>query len=409
MGMEYRPYYLAREWQACGHATTILAASYSHLRAFQPVIRHDLDRTVMDSVTFRWLRTGRYSGNGAGRVANILQFVGKLFVYARRIGQEERPDVVICSSTYPIDIYSGAAIARYANARLAFEVHDLWPLTPMLLGGYSRRHPYVQLLQRAEDWAYKHAEVVVSILPSCRDYMVSRGLDPRKFVHIPNGISLHQATDDDLPAALASRIEAERKRGRFLVGFAGGLNLNMALETLVEAARIVADRGIAFLLVGDGRRAHHLAQEIARLRLDNVSMLGRIPKRSVQAFLARMDLLAIPWHRSPLYRFGVSPNKVFDYMLSGRPILQASDAANDLIAEAQCGITVPPENPAAFAAAVLHLRDLPPSERERMGENGRRFVIANHDYRILASRFLEAITPQERRAAWDGALLPSSP
>jgi glycosyltransferase involved in cell wall biosynthesis len=129
----------------------------------------------------------------------------------------------------------------------------------------------------------------------------------------------------------------------------------------------------------------------------------------VQSFLARMDLLAIPWHRNPLYRFGVSPNKVFDYMLSGRPILQASDAANDLIAEAQCGITIAPEDPAAFAAAVLHLRDLPPAEREIMGENGRRFVIANHDYRILASRFLEAITPQERRAAWDGALLPSSP
>jgi glycosyltransferase involved in cell wall biosynthesis len=397
MGMEYRPYYLAREWQTCGTAVTILGASYSHLRASQPVVRNDLDTTVMDGVTFRWLRTSRYSGNGLGRIANILQFVGKLFAYAQRIAREEKPDVVICSSTYPIDIYPGAAIARHANGRLAFEVHDLWPLTPMLLGGYGRRHPYVQLLQRAEDWAYKRADVVVSILPMTRGYMVGRGLDPRKFIHIPNGISLPQAADD-LPTSIAGGIDMEKKRGRFLVGFAGGFNLNMALETLVEAARILAGRDIAFILVGDGQRREHLAQEIARLKLENFTIFGRIPKRSVQSFLRRMDVLAIPWHRNPLYRFGISPNKVFDYMLSGRPILQASDAANDLVTDAQCGLTVEPENPAAFAAAVMHLRDLPPSERERMGANGRRFVIAHHDYRVLASRFLEAIVPEKAAA-----------
>jgi glycosyltransferase involved in cell wall biosynthesis len=394
MGMEYRPFYLAREWVAQGHSATLVAAAYSHLRDRQPVVHADLESTQEEGVRFRWLRTNRYVGSGAWRVANMLTFVGRLFVYADRIAQEERPDIVVCSSTYPLDIYPGARVARKTQARLVFEVHDLWPLTPILLGGYSPRHPYIRLLQRAEDWAYRNAETVVSILPATRDYMVERGLDPRKFGHVPNGIPIARApaaSDGDLPVAVERRVEEDRQAGRFLVGYAGGLTLAMAVETLVETARILASSGVTFLVVGDGTQSANLQAQVARLKLDNFHLLGRIPKSSVPKFLSMMDVLAIPWHRSPLYCYGVSPNKIFDYMLAGKPILQASDASNDLVAEAECGMTVGPENAAVFAAAILRLRQLPPEERQRLGENGRRFVLQNHDYRILACRFLDAV------------------
>lgn len=392
--MEYRPFYLAREWVANGHCATLVAAAYSHLRNRQPVVRSDLESTQEEGVRFRWLRTNRYVGSGAGRVANMLTFVGRLFACADRIAQEERPDIVVCSSTYPLDIYPGARIARKTQARLVFEVHDLWPLTPVLLGGYSPRHPYIRLLQRAEDWAYGNAETVVSILPATRDYMVERGLDPRKFAHVPNGIPIARgpaASEGDLPTVVERRVEEDRQAGRFLVGYAGGLTLAMAVETLVETARILATSGVTFVVVGDGTQSANLQAQVARLKLNNFHLLGRIPKSSVPKFLSTMDVLAIPWHRSPLYRYGVSPNKIFDYMLAGKPILQASDASNDLVAEADCGLTVGPENAAAFADAILRLRQLPPAERQRLGENGRRFVLQNHDYRILARRFLDAV------------------
>src|SRR5260370_11602006 len=137
MGMEYRPFYLAREWVASGTSAVLLAADYSHLRTRQPAVRSDLESTDEEGVKFRWLRTNSYAGNGVKRITNMLAFVGKLLAHAGRIGREEQPDIVICSSTYPLDIYPGAMIARRAGARLVFEVHDLWPLTPMLLGGYS--------------------------------------------------------------------------------------------------------------------------------------------------------------------------------------------------------------------------------------------------------------------------------
>jgi glycosyltransferase involved in cell wall biosynthesis len=394
MGMEYRPFHLAREWIAAGHEVAILGANFSHLRGQQPTVRADLEVTSEEGVRFQWLRAGSYRGNGPGRIANMLAFSGKLVAYAERIARNERPDVVICSSTHPLDIYGGRRIARVAGARLVFEVHDLWPLTPILLGGYSRWHPYIQVLQHAEDTAYREADVVVSILPHARDHMVGRGLAFGKYVHIPNGIPASRllcADQVELPPAINRLIETERGRGRFLIGFAGGINLNMALETLVAAAGTLAAAGASFLIAGDGSRAGLLREHVSRAQLGNFHLLGRIQKAAIQPFLSSMDALAIPWHRNSLYRYGQSPNKVFDYMLAAKPILQANNASNDLVGEAGCGFTVEPENPRAFADAVARLLALSADERRRLGENGRRFVLAKHDSAVLAGQFLAAL------------------
>lgn len=395
MGMEYRPFYFAREWVADGHKVTILAADFSHLRNDHPVVRSDLELTEEEGVRFRWLRTNRYHGNGVSRIVNMATFIGKLLLYADRIAGEERPDLVICSSTYPLDIFPGAYIARKTAARLVFEVHDLWPLTPILLGGYSRHHPYIFVLQAAEHWAYRKADIVVSILPNALEYMVEQGLDPCKFVHVPNGIPASRvdaAGAHRLPHATVNLIEEERARGRFLVGFAGAINPSVALETMLSAAASLRASDVSFFIAGDGSNAERLRNRAIRLAIDNFHMVGRLPKADIQDFLSRMDALAIPWHRNPLYRFGVSPNKIFDYMFSGKPILQAGQAANDLVADAGCGLTVAPENPAALADAVLTLRALSVEERQRLGANGRRFVFERHDCRALARRFMRAVT-----------------
>ncbi|HYG86200.1 MAG TPA: glycosyltransferase family 4 protein [Azospirillum sp.] len=402
LGMEYRPFYLAREWVASDHKVTVIGASYSHLRTHQPTVPADLTIDEEEGVRFRWVRTGRYSGNGIRRVASMATFVSKLYAYADRIAREERPDVVICSSTYPLDIYPGARIARKVGARLVFEVHDLWPLTPMLLGGYSPRHPYIQAMQHAEDYAYRCSDTVVSILPHARDYMVGRGLEPAKFVHIPNGIPVAAflgAPPATLPTAITARIAEERARGHFLVGYAGGINPSNPIETILEAAAFLRDEPISFILIGGGTTAREFKARVEEAALPNFHYMGVIPKGLVQRFLAEMDVLTMPWWRSPIYRFGVSPNKMFDYMLAGRPIVQSCDASNDLVTEAQCGTTVPPEDPKAFANAILRLSRMPPAERTRLGENGRRFVLEHHDYRILASRFIAAAAPTRAEAA----------
>ncbi len=396
LGMEYRPFYLAREWAAAGHRTTIIGASFSHLRTHQPAPGADLAVSEEDGVRFRWLRTRPYQGNGVGRVVNMAGFVSKLYAYADRIAHEERPEVVICSSTYPLDIYPGVRIARKAGARLVFEVHDLWPLSPMLLGGYSPRHPYIAFMQMAEDTAYRVADTVVSILPHTLEHMVGRGMDPRKFAYVPNGVVLPGASTPapvPLPEPVVACVAAERARGRFLVGYVGGMNPSNAVGKLIDAAERLAGAPVSFLLAGAGSEAEALRARVAALGLDTIHLVGSIPKLSVPDFLKRLDAGVMPWFSSPLHRYGVSHNKMFDYMLAARPVIQANDAPDALATEAGCGVAVPSGDPAAMAEAILALSRRPAAERQGMGENGRRYVLKHHDYRVLAARFLKAVQP----------------
>jgi glycosyltransferase involved in cell wall biosynthesis len=163
---------------------------------------------------------------------------------------------------------------------------------------------------------------------------------------------------------------------------------------------------MAFFIAGDGTNAAHLRERLAQMRLDNVHMVGRIAKLAVPTFLSQMDALVIPWHRNPLYRYGVSPNKLFDYMLAAKPILQGSNASNDLVTEAACGVTVEPEDPVALADAARRLSALSAEVRQRIGENGRRFVLANHDCRMLARSFINRTVPASSCKAAAGSAAP---
>ena len=102
-----------------------------------------------------------------------------------------------------------------------------------------------------------------------------------------------------------------------------------------------------------------------------------------------MDALYIGWRRSPLYRFGVSPNKLLDYLMAGKPIIHGIEAGNDLVAEAGAGITISPEDPDEIARAAKQMLEYPEDRRKEMGENGQKFVVETHDYRVLSQKFID--------------------
>jgi glycosyltransferase involved in cell wall biosynthesis len=392
-GMEYRPYYLAREWVRLGHRVTIVASSESHVRTLAPVLDGARERAeTIDGIDYLWLATPPYRGNGLARVRNMAAFVLRLRQRASELAARLEPDVVIASSTYPLDIWPAHRIARLAGARLLFEVHDLWPLSPMELGGYSRWHPFIMLLQAAENFACRRADAVVSILPRVREHLEAHGMAPSKLHLVPNGVdpAEWEGAAPDLPPALDAALGKLRREGKFVVGYAGTHGISNALETLVEAAARLRGQPVAFVLVGAGPDKAALVGQAGRLGLDNVHFFEPVPKAQVPALLARFDLAYIGWRRQPLYRFGISPNKLIDYMMAARPILHAVEAGNDPVAEAGCGLTVAPEDPTAVADGVLRLLALSAEGRHALGQRGRRFAIDNHTYPVLGRRFLNA-------------------
>jgi glycosyltransferase involved in cell wall biosynthesis len=395
--MEYRPYYLAREWVRAGHDVRIVAAGYSHVRGRQPCTHGEVinRRTIeiVEKIQYVWYPTPPYKGNGIGRILNIWAFLRQLWVDARRLISEVKPDVVIASSTYPLDIWVARRIARLAKAKLVYEVHDLWPLSPIELGGMSPRHPFIQLCQWAENTAYHDADLVVSMLPKVHDHMAAHGLDLRKLHIIPNGISpddwdgVGKAVDGEL----AKCIQEAHLHGKLIVGYAGAHGLPNSLDALLDTTKLLADKQICFVLVGDGHEKERLQRRVVEENLNNVHLFASIPKEQIPSLLREFDIAYIGLKSEPLFRFGVSPNKLMDYMMASKPILFAVKAGNDPVADAVCGVTVPPESPRAIADGLLKLTCMTASEREAMGLNGRSYVLAHHTYPVLAEKFLSIL------------------
>ena len=388
-GMEYRPYYLAREWVRAGHRVRMLAANFSHVRSRQP---QQVGLEHIDGIEYEWFASPPYQGNGLGRVKNIWAFQQALWVASRRIVTEVAPQVVIASSTYPMDIWVARRLARMARAKLVFEVHDLWPLSPIELSGMSSHHPFALLCGWAEKTAYRDADVVVSMLPKVHDYMASRGLDLRKLHIVPNGISPDDWAQAPAPLspAVAAVMARARAAGEAVVGYAGSMGLPNALDTLLDAAALLRDAPIQWVWVGDGHERERLVARIQAEGLSKVHWGGPIPKAQIPSFLSALDVAYIGWQRVPIYRFGIAPNKLMDYMMAGVPVLHAVEAGNDPVAEAGAGLTTPPDDVPAIAAALQRLLQLSPEERQAMGQRGRAFVQAHHTYPVLARRFVEA-------------------
>lgn len=390
--MEYRPHYLAREWARSGHSVTVAAASYAHVRTRQPETGNRFTVEFIDGVRYVWCRTPEYSGNGISRVLNILAFLYRLRQW--RSWLPEAPDVVIASSTYPLDIRPALRIARKFDARLVWEVHDLWPASPMELGNMSRYHPFIMLLQNAEDVACRRADVVVSILPKTSRHLQAHGMAAGKFFHIPNGIDPAEWNTPDPgrpPAQLASILDRAHRAGHLTIGYAGSHGIANALDTLIDAAELMRGEKVTWILIGDGPEKSRLMARAAARGAGHVHFLDAIPKSSIPAALRPIDVLYIGFQRQPLYRFGIGPNKLMDYMMAARPVILACEAGNDPVAEARCGYTIQPDDAGQLAECVRQLAAMSDEERNALGAAGQRHVESHLTYPVLAQRFIEAM------------------
>ena len=392
-GMEYRPYYLGREWVNHGHSVTIAAASVSHVRNISPTFHGVMTEEVIKGIRYVWFKTPAYNGNGVSRAINIFTFVIQLLLHRNWISKTVMPDVVIASSTHPLDIIAARVIARMNGAKLVFEVHDLWPLSPIELGGMSRYHPFIILMQWAENLAYRAADVVISMLPKTLEHMVEHGMRPEKFVHIPNGVDIAEwlAEPGVIPDEHQYVLSLLKSKGHFLVGYAGAHGLANVLDHFIDAACQLHEHPVTFVLIGQGPEKDKLMQKVQLRKQTNVVFLPSVEKKSIPNILQEMDALYIGLKGDPLFRFGVSPNKLMDYLMSAKPVIYAVQSGNDMVADSGCGISIPPEKPEEIVQAVLKLMSLSKEDRIKMGQKGKVYILANHDYRVLAKQFITSL------------------
>ena len=389
--MEFRPYYMAREWKSMGHNVTILGADFSHLRKKNPVVQEDFQEEIIDGITYVWVKTPEYKGNGVGRIKNISTFMWKLRCNYKKIADKYKPDAVIASSTYPLDIYPAHRIAKRCNAKLCFEIHDLWPLSPMEIGGFSEKNPAIIVLQRAEDFAFKNSDVIVSILPDADKHIKERGFSTDKFVYVPNGIIVNDEEKNPPMEKTIERLQELKEQGYFLVGYTGNHSPANVLDTLIDAGKNTTDEKVKYILIGNGNVKDELIEYAKSNNVTNVEFLDPILKDNMDNALQLLDVCFISLKKQNLFNYGVSPNKLFDYMMAARPVIYAVEASNDPVKDCGCGITVPAEDPKAVAEAVIKIKNLTDEEKREMGQKGKEYVLENHMYHPLAEKFLNAL------------------
>lgn len=387
-----RHYYLAQELAKKGHQIYVIAGRYSHLlRKPKQFNEKYLIEQIAPNFSFVWVNLPDYQeAHNRQRVINWFKFSWAL--KSLPLVFSSRPDIVLYSSPSPIGYLGAKFLANKFKAKFIFEVRDIWPLTLIELGGYSPKHPFVRFMQWIEDRAYKKSDFVFSNLFNAVEHMQTRGLNREKFHWIPNGISLSEVMNSE---PINTEISSQLPNNKFIVGYTGTIGVANAIDDLIDAAKLLSEHSeIHFVLVGSGKEKENLAQKVSDLKLKNITFIEAIPKKQIQSMLNIFDVCYIGWQKNSLYRFGIAPNKLPEYLFAGKPIIHAFSGKGDIVERAKAGLTIDAENPEFIVNAILQLYHLPAHERQAMGERGREYVLQHLDYSKIATK-LEKIVLQK--------------
>jgi glycosyltransferase involved in cell wall biosynthesis len=386
-GMATRTFDLARELVQRGHRVTIFASSFSHYRLREERIAPSWRLFLTEDcegVRFVWIRTVQYQRNNWRRIVNMVGF--GLLACLHGLAARERPDVVIGVTVHPCAAIAGLIVAQVKGARFFVEVPDLWPQVLIDFGRIRADGSIAVTLRWIERLLFKRAERILSLWRNTESYIAGCGIEVEKIVWIPHAID--PARYDRIPPP---RLPA----GQFTIMYLGSFVESMALDLILDAARVIQDSGrsdVQFVLVGGGVEKRRLQARAETIGLNNLKILDAVAKTEVPAMMTHADAFVCCLKKSPVFKYGISMNKLCDYLSSGRPTIFAGESAYDPVAEAGAGISIRGDDPCALANAILTLVGLSHRERLQMGRNGIDWIHRFHELPVLADRLDAVLT-----------------
>jgi glycosyltransferase involved in cell wall biosynthesis len=369
-----------------GHEVLVVAANYSHVTFETRSVDSRTGCRVSEEcgVKYLWIQTPPYRGNSPTRLWNMVVFSWRFSGAVRHAGVA-KPDVIVGSSVHPFAALAAERYARKHQVPFVFEVRDLWPQTLLDMGSFKKGHPFIVLLDWIETYLYRNAHKIVTVLPFGAEYMKRKGVPVEKVVWIPNGVDFKIAPSPVPPPGTRP----------FVMLFAGQLVNQSGVNVLLEVAAELKAQGwqdrILFRIYGFGVDRELLQKQARRDGLTNVEFKNPISKTEIYAELTKAHAFYLYIADSPLYQWGFSTNKLFDYFAVARPILCASSTHYNPVGDAKAGIVVHPKDLAGMVEALKRLSELPEAERWEMGKNGRQYAEANHDMILLTTRLESAL------------------
>jgi glycosyltransferase involved in cell wall biosynthesis len=349
----------AKYWASQGHKITVIAGMLEivsgkkfpeHKGKF--IVKEKLD----DNIKVIWCHVSEnYNKNFIGRAWAYFSFIFSSIMAGLFV---KKPDVIICTSP-PLTIgYTGIWLKWFKRVPLIFEVRDLWPESAIDTGVLTNKM-LIRQLYRLEKSSYKAASWINVVTPAFEQILIEKkNIRPDRISMIPNGADL------DL-VKIGPRDNWVREKynllDKYVVTYVGAHGVANALTQLVDAAKILAEKDpqVQMLLIGGGMKKGSLVTQAQEYGLKNITFIDPVPKSEIGDYINASDVCTAVLKRCDTFKT-VYPNKVFDYMTVEKPIILGIDGvARKLVEDADAGIFVEPENPEAFAEAVLRLKNNP--------------------------------------------------
>lgn len=336
-----RPFHFASYLQKKGHRVTIFAASSVHLSDENLITDgRPMKAQKIDGIRYVFLKARNYEGNGVQRILNFFDYTIRLFT---QTGKFNKPDVIMATSVHPLTCVAGILLARKYRCRCVVEIADLWPLTLVEYGAIGEKSLVTRLLYGLEHWIYKKADAVLFTMRGGKQYIVDQGwaddVSLDKIFYINNGVDLKKYNQQKENEKYLDK-DLDRP-DTFKVLYTGSMGKANAMYDILNAAELLKDRvDIQFILFGGGYLEEELRKFCEQRELKNVLFKGKVDKKYIPNILSKGNLNIMTGISDRVSGYGLSMNKMFDYMASGKPTISNIRTQFDILEENHCGITI---------------------------------------------------------------------
>lgn len=372
-----RSYWLAQELIKNGHNVTMLTSSAKY--------QEEIKEVNLDGIRVIYIKED-YDQNMS--ISRRLKAFVKFMYKASKLGlQQKEIDLVFATST-PLTIGIPALVLKwFKNLPYIFEVRDLWPEVPIQMGAI--KNPLmIKATRLLEKMIYKNANHVIALSPGMQDGVV-KYISKEKTTMISNMAKMDEFWAREKNFSLINQLGLQKDS--FKIIHFGSLGKANGAYTIIESAKLMKEiNDVEFLFVGGGSTEQELIDEVNKNQLTNVKFLGKFPMKEVSEIVNFSDVSIISFLDLPIL-YTNSPNKLFDSLSAGKPIIVNSAGwTKDIAEQYNCGYYVNPQKPFELKEKILYLKENP-SLVEEMGKNARKLAETKYDKSILCKEFVEVI------------------
>lgn len=395
-----RQFDFANAFSKRGYKTVIISSAFSHYTHSYISEDQCYISRFAENAFYAYLHTRAYKNNrGMGRVLSMFSFVSAVMRNYKMIASKlGKPDIVVGASVHPLTWIVANHVAKKFGVRFIAEVRDLWPEMWLLNGEKGKLDPMVLFFGIIEKWAYRKADkIIYSMLYGDRYICGKLGFPQEKVVLIGQPMDCErfdrnaEEKKKDVPGEIREFVSDS-----FTCVFTGYFMPYEGVHVMLKAAKVIHDKGepIKFLFIGSGQEGEPMRRFAEENHLENVLIHGRVSKELIPSILRSCDICLAHCAKEgqkESFKYGISKNKVNEYLYSGRPVIYGRDDKLDPVAKYGAGYVIEPFNSEEFVRRIEEVYAMDLEQRAAIGKNGMEYSVKYHSIDVLADKWLKEL------------------